>query len=179
MESIVPPSALSRTPEMDAAYQDHLRWKRRIGSTACDMCFAAASQQRSVEVEGLSEEVQNILEHDISLRQNRFPYRLYEWMPVEEHHLLIPRQHIDDITSVPDLRDKFHAVLDELQPHYNTDNRRNPHSPTISIPEHLHVHFFRYRTDVRLSKINYDIKTGQADVEFEPKPPRVQYSPSS
>lgn len=170
------PAYLSRAPEVQADYEQHMRGRaeleRMFGARICDLCKKIKTGRGRINIPDLTDRVSDIVNGEVGLFTNDFPYRMINGSEVLQHHLLMPLDHSVGIKNLsPSARAAWHTVLEEIPEtdHYSYNFTQLPNGVHSSIPDHLHTHFVKFTGDSRLEAMHYDRQAGVAEVQFSPK----------
>lgn len=153
------PSFISRDPEVQRAYDVHLRTKA-LGQTACDLCALGKKHEKRIELPtDLEDRIANVAEQPMGIFENEFPYRMYDFTKVTTHHLLIPLDHIASFDNLNEAAQQEYmlclgAIAKTLA--YDSVATRLPSSSASSIRDHMHTHLIKSNPKAKLMRLNYD-----------------------
>lgn len=166
---LLPPS-IHRNKEVQAAYIDHVARKEANDDTSCDMCRLIQTNPLEINFHD------NITGSPFNSRNltytcvitNEYPYNVYDGRHPTSHHMLVPKEHYPQMSSLPEevkqeLRNTHDTLLDNGI--YDGSFTRSTYSATSSVPAHLHIHLIKLGPAV--IKQHYDAAAQQNEVEFE------------
>lgn len=162
--------AIGRSIDMQQQYLYHLRQKRKLGSTACDLCASVERQDRSQTYPTIGEKALILTNEHFALINNDFPYIAYDGQRIEAHHMLVPREHIDFDSLKHDrklrhlLADAEDEALDLSDGAYTTIMARTSSSNSSSIKNHAHEHLLV--TGPAVISQQFSVPEGQNNVWF-------------
>ena len=167
-ERFVP--AIGRSIDTQQQYLEHLEQKRKLGSTACDLCASVERQDRNGIYPQIGEKALILTNELFTIIDNDYPYVAYDGQRIETHHMLVPREHID-FDSLKHDRKLRHLLADaedealEASDHaYTTIMARTSTSRSSSIRAHAHEHLLV--TGPSVITQHFSIPEGQNDIWF-------------
>lgn len=89
-----------------------------------------------------TEQVITSYEHMLRIH-NRFPYAIWDDVPVAEHLMIIPKRHtLHLVDFTPEERQEYSSILTQAEKDGYSIYHRSQHNPVRTM-EHLHTHLFR------------------------------------
>ena len=159
--------AMSRTPEVHAQYQQYLNEKREKYGDNMPCPFDRG-------VEGGLEEHEIVDEYrGILIARPTFPYIVDNGQRVDEHYMILPPEHVNDINELPPERaHDFNETLTHVRTELGWTIMMRAHNDTTKSVHHAHAHGFVYGPRVIFQY--YNREANENIVLFEGEEEKIQ-----